>query len=179
MEREIRPVESARDGVGAVWREAVWQQFGASIDMLENAIVACPDELWNDRTRRPEFWYLVYHTLFWLDLYLSGSLERFSPRPPFTLSELDEGAMPERVYTKAEMLDYLDHCRRKCRATIEALPDEEAGRRCECAWLETTVAELLLYNMRHVQHGAAQLNLLLRQATDSAPRWVPRTTRPG
>jgi uncharacterized damage-inducible protein DinB len=32
--------------------------------------------------------------------------------------------------------------------------------------------ELLLYNMRHVQHHAAQLNLILRQTIDSAPRWV-------
>jgi hypothetical protein len=37
------------------------------------------------------------------------------------------------------------------------------------------VAELFLYNLRHVQHGAAQLNLILRQAIDSAPRWVART----
>jgi uncharacterized damage-inducible protein DinB len=35
-------------------------------------------------------------------------------------------------------------------------------------------AELLLYNMRHVQHHAAQLNLILRQKTESAPGWVAR-----
>jgi hypothetical protein len=29
--------------------------------------------------------------------------------------------------------------------------------------------------MRHVQHHAAQLNLLLRKATGSAPRWVKQT----
>jgi uncharacterized damage-inducible protein DinB len=34
--------------------------------------------------------------------------------------------------------------------------------------------ELLLYNMRHVQHHAAQLNMLLRQTTNSAPRWVSK-----
>ena len=34
--------------------------------------------------------------------------------------------------------------------------------------------ELLLYNMRHVQHHAAQLNMRLRQATDSAPDWVSK-----
>jgi hypothetical protein len=32
----------------------------------------------------------------------------------------------------------------------------------------------LLYNLRHVQHHAAQLNLILRQAVDSAPGWVGR-----
>jgi uncharacterized damage-inducible protein DinB len=38
-----------------------------------------------------------------------------------------------------------------------------------------SVAELLLYNMRHVQHHAAQLNLILRQKIDSAPNWVSKT----
>jgi len=37
-------------------------------------------------------------------------------------------------------------------------------------------AELLLYNMRHVQHHAAQLNLILRQKVDSAPGWVAQAT---
>ena len=59
----------------------LWKQFGAAIDMLENTLVACPRGLWGDRSRRPEFWYVAYHTLFFLDLYLSGSDEGFSPPP--------------------------------------------------------------------------------------------------
>src|SRR6266571_9163043 len=100
----------------------VWRQFGAAIDMLENALLACPDALWYDRSRQPEFWYLVYHTLFFLDLYLSGSLEGFAPPAPFTMDELDPaGLLPERPYTKGELQTYLEHGRKKCRAAIEAL----------------------------------------------------------
>jgi hypothetical protein len=40
--------------------------------------------------------------------------------------------------------------------------------------MDFSFAELLLYNMRHVQHGAAKLNLILRQRTGSAPPWVAR-----
>ncbi len=69
-----------------LWRTALWQQFGATIDMLENALLACPSthwngRLWSDHSDHPlppeyaEFWYITYHTLFWLDLYLTGSLE--------------------------------------------------------------------------------------------------------
>ncbi len=29
----------------AIWKSTIWRQFGASIDMLENAVLACPDEL--------------------------------------------------------------------------------------------------------------------------------------
>ena len=79
-----------------ILRAVLWQQFGAAIDMLENALIACPDELWSDRSQRPEFWYLVYHTLFFLDLYLSDSVEGFAPPAPFTLEELDRAGLLPR-----------------------------------------------------------------------------------
>lgn len=172
------------------WKTIIWQQFGATIDMLENAMRACPPALWSDDpSKRPQrvkgnvigFWYVAFHTLFFLDLYLFGSSEGFTPPSPFTLDELDPaGVLPERPYEKDELLGYLDHCRKKCRLAIETLTDEQARQRCGIKWLDVTGAELLLYNMRHVQHHAAQLNLLLRQKTDSAPGWVAKAaTGPG
>jgi hypothetical protein len=162
----------------AFWKGLVWSQFGASIDMLENAIRACPDDLWGDRSRQPEFWYVAYHTLFFLDLYVAGSDEGFAPPAPFTLSEMDPtGVLPDRVYAKEELQSYLDHGREACRAAIASLTEERARARCSFSWIEMSYGELLLDNMRHVQHHAAQLNLVLRQRTDSAPRWVARTKR--
>jgi hypothetical protein len=158
-----------------LWKTILWQQFGAAIDMLENALDACPDDLWSDRSRQPEFWYLVFHTLFFLDLSLSGAVEGFHPPEPFTLDELDPaGVLPERPYTKEELRSYLQHGRRKCRETIEALTEEGARRRAGLDWVDVNFAELLLYNLRHVQHHAAQLNLILRQTVGAAPRWVAR-----
>jgi hypothetical protein len=157
------------------WKTIVLPQFGASIEMLENAIRACPEELWNDRSQLPEFWYLTYHTLFYLDCYLSESDKGFTPPPPYNLDELDPaGLMPPHPYSKDELLAYLDHGRKKCQRVIEELTEEKAARRCGFDWLDLSAGELLLYNMRHVQHHAAQLNLMLRQKTDSAPRWVRR-----
>jgi hypothetical protein len=145
--------------------------------MLENAVRACPDALWSDRERQPEYWHLAYHTLFYLDLYLSDSTDGFAPPLPFTLSEVDPaGVLPDRVYSKEEVLEYLAHGRNKARDRIAARTGEKSEQRCEYGWITLTQAEAILYNMRHVQHHAAQLNLLLRQATDSAPRWVSRTS---
>jgi len=159
------------------WKKMIWQQFGAAIDMLENAINACPKEVWGDRSNRFQFWYIVYHTLFFLDLYLSNSNKDFNPPYPFTLEELDpSGILPDRVYTKEELLNYLLHCRTKCKAVIEKLTEVEGLKRCGIEWQDINVIELLLYNMRHVQHHAAQLNLILRQRIDSAPKWVKKTT---
>jgi len=160
------------------WKTIIWQQFGGAIDTLDDMIRACPDELWHERlwekpSERPEFsqfWYRVYHALFWLDLYLTGAEEGFAPPAPFTLIEQDEtGPLPERPYTKNELQSYLDDCRKKCQATIEAMTDETAQRRCRFAWGEVSFVELQLYNMRHIQEIAAQLSLLLGQKGISVP----------
>jgi hypothetical protein len=159
-------------------KTALWSQFGAALAMLENAARACPDRLWADRSRPPEFWYLVFHTLFWLDLYLTGAVEGFSPPAPFGLEELDpEGVLPERPYSRTTLLDYLEHGRAKCRATLEGLTVETARRPCRFTWGECSFRELLLYNLRHVQHHAGQLQLLLRQADVPPPPWVGQASR--
>jgi hypothetical protein len=95
----------------------LWQQAGAAIDMLENAITACPDDLWNTDS---QFWYIGYHTIFFFDYYLSDSpIEKdYVPPFPFTLSEFGED-MPERVYDKAELLAFLEVGRRKCRDLLK------------------------------------------------------------
>jgi hypothetical protein len=74
-----------------------------------------------------------------------------------------------RTYTRAELLGYLDHCRRQCHAVIGALTQEDAYRMCSFGWGEVPFGELMLYVMRHVQEHAAQLHLFLgRQAEQSS-----------
>jgi hypothetical protein len=159
--------------VDDVWKGIVGRQLGAAVDMLEAAMVACPEPLWCDRERRPEFWYVAYHTLFYLDLYLAGSPEGFAPPAPFTLDELDpRGVLPDRPYTKAELRRYLDHGRARYEESVSTLSAERASEPCGFPWLDMTVAELFVYNLRHVQHHAAQLNLILRQTTRSSPGWI-------
>lgn len=165
------------------WSTILWSQFGAAIDMLDRAIGDCPDELWQanlwgEHSDRPElsaFWYVAYHTLFWLDLYLTGAVEGFTPPAPFTLDELDPaGVLPERAYTKAELQSYLAYCRRKCQTTLEALTDEAANQRCTFPWRSwgsVSFAELLLENMRHVQEHGAQLRMSLGQRLGSESAW--------
>lgn len=162
------------------WQTIIWQQFGAAIDMLGNALRACPDELWcvplwddpSERSEYAQFWYRGYHTLVWLDLYLTGTEEGFTPPAQFTMIERDDDNLPERPYTKDELLAYLDYARKKCQTTIAALTDETAQRRCRFSWGEVSFVELQLYSMRHVQEHASQLSLLLGQRVGTAPDWV-------
>jgi len=161
-------------------KESLWKQFGASIDMLKNAILLFPEEYWNTNHK---FFYNAYHCLVFLDYYLTfPAPKNFSAPLPFTISDkiptgcIDD-LVPDKIYSKQELLDYLDTNRKKCHQVIAGLTEEKLNER----WIEEeehgrdyAVLELLLYNMRHVQHHAAQLNMLLRQEINDAPNWVSR-----
>jgi len=161
-------------------KESLWKQFGASIDMLKNAINLWPEAYWNTHKK---FFYNAYHCLVFLDYYLTIPPKNFTSPLPFTIAEPDkviedavDDLIPDRVYSKKELLDYLQSSREKCHKLIADLTEEKLNER----WIEEpgdrnySVLEILLYNMRHVQHHAAQLNLLLRQGINDAPGWVAR-----
>lgn len=163
------------------WTPVVARQFGAAIDTLDNAIAACPDALWDEAATSPyrRFWYLAFHALYFVDRYLSGADEPFAPPAPFTRSEDDPaGLLPERTYTRAELRAYAEHARRRARDVFGGLTESEARRSHRFPWGEMAFDELQLYSLRHAQHHAAQLNLVLRQRTDSAPGWVFRGRAP-
>ena len=152
--------------------------------MLEKAMTACPDAVWSSRDKPVgehswhEFWYLASHTLFWYDYYLSEVPELFAPHAPFGREELDPaGVLPPRVYSKQELLDYLMYCRDRCHRWLDAMTDEAVMHQRHLPnGLEFSIAELLVYVTRHVQHHVGQLNLILRQQAAPVPRWVSQGT---
>ena len=92
------------------------------------------------------------------------------------MSEFDiKGTMPERTYTQLELLTYLSFCQQKCHNKIANLTEENVMARWINSRRDYSIVEVLLYNMRHVQHHTAQLNLVLRQNEIPAPDWVSRT----
>src|SRR5215218_181170 len=175
------------------WGTSLWRQFNAAIDMLDHAITGCPPSLWEERIwpeppqrgfppQFGEYWYVAFHTLVWLDLYLSGAPEEeFIPPAPFIQGEIDSlETTPEHPYTQEELRTYLVSLRQKCRETLVILTDDQALRPVEYPWTRrqpVSFLELQLYNMRHVQEHAAQLSLFLGQhaSAEAVPGWVSGT----
>ena len=118
------------------------------------------------------FWHPGYHTLFWLDLYLTGAEEGFVPPEPFDLVEMSADEALPRTYTRAELLHYLEYCRRKCQETLDVIFNEQANRLCRFTWGELPFAELQLYSLRHVQEHGAQLRMFLGQQAGKSTGWV-------
>jgi hypothetical protein len=165
----------------------IWHQFGASIDTLARALRAIPPAHWE---AQPRMRYMAYHTLLFLDYYLTVPPTHFAAGLPYRLVSMDEvpadaldDLLPARAYTQAECLAYLQASRAKCQALLARLSVDDLAQPWICqpddlapsSVMEFSVLEILLYNLRHVQHHAAQLNLLLRQLGITPPDTVPST----
>jgi hypothetical protein len=165
-------------------RKVLWNQFGASIDMLRNIIALWPDQYW---ILESKVYCLSYHTFLFLDYYLTIPPTNFTAPLPFTMITPDKIAgyaiddlLPGRLYTKNELLDCLQSCRQKCKSVIFSLTEKTLEQRwidrpddiVGSSTLKYSVFEILLYNLKHVQHHVGQLNLLLRQETGKAAGWV-------
>ncbi|MBS1557014.1 MAG: DinB family protein [Bacteroidetes bacterium] len=143
--------------------------------MLENAINMCPDEHWDTSTK---FWHTAYHCIFWTDYYLSNDPSKFEPPKPFSFSEFDPtGKKVDRTYSKTEVLGYLEYCRQKAIRLISGLTVEKLNDRWINDYKNFSQLEILFYNVRHIQHHSAQLNLLLRQTINKAPTWVSQAKK--
>ena len=164
------------------WQTVIGRQFAAAIQMVQLAIRACPDDLWDDRKEGSPFWHLAYHALFYTDFYLSEDEKKFRPREyhedkaNFLPGDYQEyGGIvttPRKAFTRDQLLDYADHCLGKCQETFDKLSDDRALERCGFWWYKLNVGEFLLNNLRHTQHHAAQLILLLRRRADIGIDWL-------
>ena len=153
-------------------KDSIYGQFGAAIDMLENAVRFCPDGLWENEKA---FSHQAFHTLFFLDYYLSLNPVGFTPPANFKYSEFGDEP-PLEIFSKAEILEYLLFCKAKFEALVYNLSEETAESRWvnQSQTMDYSIVEILLYNLRHVQHHVGQLNMMLRQSIDDAPNWVNR-----
>jgi hypothetical protein len=170
------------------FKQCLWANFGAAIDMLKNAVALCPYELW---VKEKKFFYLAYHTTIFLDYYLSIPVTEFRPLLPYTIvdaaklpAESIDDVIPDQWYSKEEMLIYLSAIREKCKKLIANASQDELNERwinvtevnlhglCPSIAKNYTVLDILFYNFRHVQHHVGQLNFILRQKINTAPDWI-------
>ena len=124
----------------SVFVQSATKNFEEALRLLEAALTDCPEELWETDLWPEEAptgptphgglhgsapWFLAYHALTVLDYDLSAELEPWEPPPPFDESTW---SMPDRVFTKAEVLGYLDHCRERVRRALDTLTEDDALR---------------------------------------------------
>ncbi|MGC6480457.1 MAG: DinB family protein [Flavobacteriaceae bacterium] len=149
--------------------ETLWRQFEASIGMLRKAIKICPPHIWESHL---QFSCIAYRSLLWMDYYLTVNPEKFLPPHPFALTEFtSERSLQKCTYTQRQLLNYLLHNEEKACHLILCLNEELANARWVNDYQNYSVLEIILFNIRHIQHHAAELSMILRQEKQVAPKW--------
>jgi hypothetical protein len=138
---------------------AIIDQYGAALEMLRLAIVQCPAARWDDPKGRKQFWLVAYHTIFYTHLYLSDNLGTFKPWEKYRKGIHRLGPAPEKAetgepYSQEEILEFLELCRK---TVVDRVPSIDLGTASGFDWLPFNKLELQLYNLRHLQHHAAEL----------------------
>jgi hypothetical protein len=152
-----------------LFKEVIVRQFEAALSTLGLCIDRCPDAPWNAPVGRYPFSQVVFHTLFYADFYL-GENEQSFRRQSFHVDnqqwfgdyEQLEEREPVSLYDKPSLEKYLEHCRGKATEVTASETEEILRGESGFPWRKCSRAELHLYNIRHIQHHAAQLSLRLR-----------------
>jgi hypothetical protein len=144
-------------------KQIVIAQFEAALAMLNQCIAACPEEHWEDRIANGTFRWVAYHTLFFVDLYLSPDQNSFIERDLNLVGGDERRPIGSIGLSKADTLSYLEICRQKMRDVIAADTGESLRGPSGFEWYNITRGELHLVNIRHVQHHTGQLSAFLRR----------------
>jgi hypothetical protein len=138
-------------------------QFEAALAMLGECVRRCPAERWEERMAAYTVRQLAYHTLYFVDLYLSRGEAAFEPRELHQRGGDEREPVISAGLSQQETLEYLAICRQKLLEALAAETEESLRGPSGFSWLSFSRGELHLYNLRHVQHHAAQLSAHLRR----------------
>ena len=162
-----------------LYRIITISQYVAALRTLEQCIDRTDDETWVADHIDTRVNQVVFHTLFYADLYLSRNPHHFKEQQFHTdhpelfqdYQEWEEGH-PTNFYDVAGCRKYLEFCIEKVRAAVGAETEETLAGETGFSWRDGTRAEHHIYNIRHIQHHAAQLGLRHQLAGGLPLEWV-------
>jgi len=162
-------------------KELLAHQYEASLCALHLAIVRCPDAIWNQPVAKWKFCQAAFHVVFFADVYLqpSDNVDALKHQPfhiEHKAAFRDYEEMEDRpqvlLYEKPFVVSYLQNVRVKAQETIARESAEVLAGPSGFHWRKCSRAELHVYNIRHIQHHAAQLQLRLRMDSEVDIPWV-------
>lgn len=155
-------------------KATIKSQYWASLEMLRQVILNCPDSLWAASDYKNQFWNIAYHVLFYTHLYLHPKEDDYVPWKGLRGEHRTLGSAPDAdaktdAYRKEELLAYLHFCAEQVDAMVEALElDAESG----FYWLPFDKLELQFYNIRHIMQHMGELGERLGAKGEVDVRWV-------
>lgn len=160
-------------------KSSLASQYEAAFCTLNLCIDRCPEAAWNAPVGTLRFCQAVFHTLFFADMYLGRDVESlrrqvFHTGNPGFFADYEEleDRVQRNTYDRATTSKYLGHCRAKASDTMASETAESLLGASGFDWRKCSRLELHIYNIRHIQHHAAQMSLRLQLDHQVDIPWV-------
>jgi len=147
-------------------RPIIQSQYLAALEMLKQAVIKCPEKLWNTPDDIDPCWRKAYHALFYTHLYLQDT------KRDFRLWEKHHDPDTGIPFEQAEVLEYLAFVQNQVKERVSLLNLEATSG---FDWLPFNKLELQLYNIRHIQQHAGELYERLGSKEKIEFDWVSQT----
>ncbi len=152
-------------------KDALKSQYKASLSTLINAIGICDDDLWTSQDYPNRTWQMVYHCLFFTNLYL---YQRLEDRENWSLHRRDHQTLGDsdgkQPYTRAELVQCTQELLGKIDGLVDAL--DLNAMQSGFHWYRVNKLEHQLVNIRHLQHHVAQLQDRIRNKQHVGVGWI-------
>jgi hypothetical protein len=148
-------------------------QFLAALAMLKQCIEACPPEHYEGTIANDTFRTIAYHTLFYIDYYLSPNENSFELREFHRRGGDDRiGGVSSAGLPKEDTLAYAEVCRDKLLETMTSETAASLAGPSGFSRLPISRGELHIYNLRHIQHHTGAMSAYVRRV-DAALKDIP------
>lgn len=145
-------------------------QYLASLEMLKQVILQCPESVWNAPQDTNKFWHTAYHALYFVDEYLQYPPQGITPWRKHRPGWEDFPAPPGGEYhDKDTLLEYLAYCQQQVREILPGM-DLAAGE----AHGPLSMLELQIYSIRHTMQHVGELLERLGSRTGAQIAWVDK-----
>jgi hypothetical protein len=147
------------------------RQISPTFQMISDIIDACPESLWNDSKSGRPFWQQVLHALIGIQFWFREASEAFAP-PDFgqgTIPDLDQA--PTFTVDKDTVRAYLQTMRSRADVFFDSL-NEKGLLVTSSIYDKCTNADLILGQVRHIQHHVGYCSCLLRIGGANAAKWI-------
>lgn len=140
---------------------ALKRQHHLGFEMLRGCVQKCPEDLWKSGQHPRCFWRIAYHAVYYTDRYLQPSSRKFKPWSEHQkdIQALWDNPPFEPDYTRDQVLTFLNLTDSRVDAMIDDLDlnSETSG----FPLYKMSKLDLLMLNVRHLQHHIGQLSELL------------------
>jgi hypothetical protein len=149
-------------------QSVIQSQYLSALAMLKQAIVKCPEVMWDDPQDKDSFWFKAYHALYYTHLYLQAT------RKDFVRWRGHGKPVSTRPLTKEEVLEYLAFVEQE---VIRRVPITDLEAESGFRDIRVDKLELQFVNIRHIQQHTGELYERLGSRKDVKLDWAERRHR--